>query len=301
MIGGFDRALPRVLVYEGGRVNNPRDPGGKTNKGITQSTYAAWLRSQGRVWGDVYDTTPTEVSAIYRKLYWDIVRGDDLPAGLDFAVFDGGVNSGNSRSVMWLQAALGDVYKGQIDGQLGDKTLQAIADFNDVDTLIENYCSRRLGTLKRLNTWKDFGVGWSARVANVQKTAISWNDTKTVQPVDVTALGGHMKAPVNDNTIKQPPVQQMTAHLATAGGSVVTVATQAGQQIAPLADTFGWVKYVAGGLTLAAIVGGVVVKTIADANDAAQKSTAKAFVDLDADSKGMTVQVEPPPPTQKAA
>jgi len=289
MASDFDRALPRELVYEGGKVDNPRDPGGRTNEGITQATYDAWLRAQGRPSVDVYTIQPVEVSAIYRAYYWDIIRGDQLPSGLNFCVFDGAVNSGCGRSVMWLQTSLGDFYKGQVDGQLGDKTLQAVADFaasspDATDSLIEEYCSRRLGTLKRLRTWGTFGKGWNARIANVQKVAVSWNDVAMQPSVDVRAIGGHMKAPVNDNTIKQPPVQQITTHMATAGGSVATITTTAGQQIAPLADTFAWLKYVAAGLTLVAVVAGIVVKFASDANDAATKAQAKAVVDPDADA-----------------
>ena len=288
----FDRALARVLVYEGGKVDNPKDPGGRTNKGVTQATYNAYRRKGATPAQDVYLIDDNEVSDIYRNAYWNVIQGDKLPPGLDFAVFDGGVNSGNGRSVMWLQAALGDAYKGQIDGQIGDKTLQAIQDHGDVDALIADYCSRRLGTLKRLKTWGEFGAGWHARIANVQKTATTWSDATTTAPVDVTSLGGHMKAVVNDDTLSTPPVQQLTTHLATAGGSAATVASTAAQQITPVADTFAWLKYVAGGLTLVAIAAGIVVKFATDANDAAVKSQAKAEVDPDADANL---------PTQKAA
>ena len=284
-LNDFARSLPRILVYEGGKVDNPKDPGGRTNKGITQATYNAYARSKGwPVTRDVFDIPDADVSAIYETMYWDTIQGDKLPPGLDFAVFDGAVNSGCGRSVMWLQAALGDAYKGQIDGQIGDKTLQAIADFGGTDALIADYCSRRLGTLKRLKTWSTFGAGWHARIANVQKTATTWSDATTTAPVDVTSLGGHNKAVVNADTIATPPVQQLTTHLATAGGSAATVASTAAQQITPVADTFAWLKYVAGGLTLVAIAAGIVVKFATDANDAAVKSQAKATVDPDADA-----------------
>lgn len=296
MASDFDRALSRVLVYEGGRSDNPHDPGGRTNAGVTQRTYDAYRRSKGLPLQDVYLITSEERADIYRTLYWDVIKGDKLPSGLNFAVFDGAVNSGNGRSGEWLQAALGDFYKGQIDGQIGDKTLQAVEDYvaaepGGVNDLIEEYCSRRLGTLKRLSAWKYFGVGWSARIANVQKTAVSWHDANTVAPVDVTTVGGHNKAVVNDTTIKAPPVQQITAHLATAGGSAATAATSAGQQLTPLADTFAWLKYVCAGLTILAVVAGIVVKIINDSNADAQKSQAKALVDPDADAGLLSVAV----------
>ena len=291
--GEFDRALPRVLVYEGGKVDDPRDPGGRTAYGVTQRTYNAYRRAHALTQQDVYLITPAERSDIYKGMYWDRVDGDMLPAGLDFAVFDAGVNSGTGQAVKWLQASLGSSYTGMIDGQIGDKTLQAVTDHGDVSGLIEEYCSRRLGTLKRLDTWHIYGAGWHARIANVQKIAVEWanatpNAALLVQPVDVTPLQGHRKAPVADN-IADPPVSTITTHVTTAAGSIGTVAASSAQQLTPLADTFGWIKYVAGGLTIAGVVAGITLKIINDANDAAKAGTAKASVNPDADANMVPV------------
>ena len=147
----FTKALSRVLVYEGGKVDDPEDPGGRTNKGITQATFNAFLRSHDAATRDVYGITDAEVSTIYKGEYWDRVRGDELPVGVDLCVFDAAVNSGVGRSIKWLQQSLGDHYAGQIDGVLGNKTVQAVEDFGDSDALIEEFCARRLGTLKRLS------------------------------------------------------------------------------------------------------------------------------------------------------
>ncbi len=58
----FAKALPRILVYEGGQVDDPRDPGGRTNKGITQATFNVYLRAHGMQPEDVYRITDAEVS-----------------------------------------------------------------------------------------------------------------------------------------------------------------------------------------------------------------------------------------------
>lgn len=284
----FDRSLARVLVYEGGRVDDKRDPGGRTNKGVTQSTYDSYLRTHNRPLTDVWGIPDADVAGVY-KIYWDQVRGDELPAGLNFAVFDAAVNSGAGRAGEWLQAALGSAYVGILDGLIGEKTIQAVIAFGDADTLIEEFCSRRLGTLKRLRTWPVYGRGWSARIANGQKIALSWRDDAAVPVVVVSAIGGHSKAPVNDGTIKAPPVQQITAHLATAGGSTATAAASVAQQFTPIQDTFAWLKYVCAGLTMLAVVLGVVVKIITDANSDAKLSQAHATVDPDADADLPTV------------
>ena len=125
-------------------------------------------------------------------------------------MFDGGVNSGPSHSIIWLQQSLGDDYTGAVDGRLGSKTMQAIQDHGDVDGLIEAYCSHRLATLEHLKTWDEFGKGWHARIANCQKTADAWADgSDAPHPVDVTDAGGHHKAPIAGN-IKPVPVSQIS-------------------------------------------------------------------------------------------
>jgi lysozyme family protein len=118
---GFVRAMPRILAHEGGKVDDPQDPGGRTNQGVTQAVYTAYRARLGTTAKDVWEMRPEERDAIYRKQYWDAVNADDLPAGLDYVVFDGAVNSGVSRSAKWLQQALGVAP----DGHIGVVTIAA--------------------------------------------------------------------------------------------------------------------------------------------------------------------------------
>ena len=93
MEANFFKSLEMVLHHEGGFVDHPEDPGGATNKGITHKTYADFL---GRPLEDVSElkNIPEEhVQQIYKNGYWDKVRGDELPGGVDFCVFDWAVNS----------------------------------------------------------------------------------------------------------------------------------------------------------------------------------------------------------------
>lgn len=302
MQDNFQRALARVLVYEGGRANNPADPGGKTNQGITQRTYNAWLRNQNKLPLDVYNIPDAARDAIYKTEYWDQVRGDDLPMGLDLVVFDAAVNSGPGQAIKWLQACLIGV---DVDGTLGTKTLDAIAACKGdgaMDDLIQSYCAHRLATLQHLKTWPVFGVGWHARIANVMKTALAWLDqaSEPAKP-DLSAAGGASKA--NVTTIKPPVISQVTAHMSTAATGAGTIAAQAAQQIQPVADTFAWVKYVLGGLTLVGVAAGLVALFATKAHDAAAAGTATATVDLEADSKVPLIVDTPPPAgiTQKKA
>ena len=102
----FERALPLVLKHEGGYVDHPNDPGGATNLGVTIGTLSSWL-GRPATKAEVKALTRATVAPIYRKNYWAAIRGDELPAGLDYAVFDFAVNSGPKRAAMALQRAVG--------------------------------------------------------------------------------------------------------------------------------------------------------------------------------------------------
>lgn len=167
---GFARSLPPVLVYEGGKVDDPRDPGGRTNQGIIQRVYNAWRKAHGQSPADVYDMTNAERDAIYRSQFWDAVQGDKLPDGVDFVTFDGAVNSGPVQSIKWLQRALGV----NADGQLGAVTFAALAANTNHAALVDAIVDRREAFLKALKTFKTFGKGWMARTAKVRKLGKAW-------------------------------------------------------------------------------------------------------------------------------
>jgi len=164
-MSNFDACLALILKSEGGYVNNKADPGGMTNLGVTKRTYETYV-------GHPVDEetmrglTPDDVSPLYKKMYWDAVRGDDLPDGLDYCLFDLAVNSGVSRAAKFLQAACGVAQ----DGNIGPATLAAVATFHprDLSTAI---CEKRLAFLQALPTWNTFGKGWNKRVAEVEETA----------------------------------------------------------------------------------------------------------------------------------
>lgn len=168
MQDNFPAALALVLQSEGGFVNDPHDPGGATNKGVTQRVYDAYRRYMNLPVGSVKFITTAEVSSIYRRQYWDAIRGDDLPAGVDYATFDEAVNSGPLRAIGDLQRALGV----KADGQIGLVTLTALRNSNAKAT-ITIMASLRLGFLRKLSNWRYFGNGWSNRVAAVKAAALA--------------------------------------------------------------------------------------------------------------------------------
>ena len=162
----FDQALPLVLVHEGGYVNHPKDPGGATMKGVTQATYDGWRAKQGLSVQPVRNITSEEVSAIYRRDYWDKVKGDDLPAGVGYAVFDFAVNSGVRRASRFLQKVVGVAQ----DGVIGPATIAAVKALPPA-TVIDRLCDDRMAFLRGLGTFSTFGKGWTRRVTDVRSHA----------------------------------------------------------------------------------------------------------------------------------
>ncbi len=269
----FQRALPRVLAHEGKYVNDPQDPGGATNFGVTFRVYDAYRTRKGLPTRDVRDIENREVSEIYRLQYWDAVKGDELPPGLDYVLFDGAVNSGPSQSIKWLQRALGNV---PIDGQMGQATLAAVTEFGNAAVLVDRVCDRRMAFLQALKIWPRFGKGWTSRVDNVREVGKSW----------ARGLGG---VPIPGNTkptgkgrisdAKKPPGKG--AADATTGGGIVTggigtALETARQQLEALADAVPWAGKAVAVLVIAGIaltVGGMVYRWYA-ARKAAQLADA---------------------------
>ena len=162
----FEEALEHVLKHEGGFVNHKLDKGGITNLGVTIAVWEEWIGRESSE-DEMRNLKPEDVAPLYKKMYWDRVKGDDLPSGVNYCVFDAAVNSGTGRAAKWLQEAVGAVP----DGAIGAKTLAKVA-AHDADSLVNAYCDVRLNFLKSLKTFDTFGKGWSRRVEGVRQTAL---------------------------------------------------------------------------------------------------------------------------------
>ena len=160
----YPQALKQVLKYEGGYVDHPKDPGGPTNKGVTQAVYDTWRKSKDLATQSVRNISDSEVAAIYKNLYWDRISGDYLPSGVDFAVFDYAVNSGVSRASRTLQSIVGVTQ----DGVIGPETIEAAKTY--VAMAVTN---KRLAFMQSLSIWSTFGKGWSARIADVKAQIVA--------------------------------------------------------------------------------------------------------------------------------
>ena len=142
----FDACLAFTLREEGGYVDDPADPGGATNMGITLATYRQWSDNPELGSAQVQAMTERTARAIYRSLYWNPLRADALPAGVDLSVFDMGVNAGIWGSARLLQRALGFTGE-QVDGCIGPETLSAAAKC-DPRTLVDDLAGPPGGVLQ---------------------------------------------------------------------------------------------------------------------------------------------------------
>ena len=166
MNGNFDKCLEIILHHEGGYVNHPKDPGGETNLGVTKRVYESFGGTK-----DMKELTVEDVTPIYKKNYWDKLKGDEVPAGLDLCLFDFGVNAGPGRSAKYLQTMIGTV----ADGGIGPNTLRALdtyIDANGVETAIKEFQKARQSYYESLSTFDTFGRGWTRRVDETTETAL---------------------------------------------------------------------------------------------------------------------------------
>ena len=163
----WDNCFQMVLKHEGGFVNNPKDPGGMTNLGVTKAAWEAyWKRTSSEA--EMRSLTPNIVKPFYKSMYWDKIKGDQLPAGVDYATYDFAVNSGVGRAAKYLQQIAGVT----ADGAIGPKSIEAIK-AGDPGQTVDALCDMRLDFLKRLPTFETFGKGWIRRVAEVKEKASS--------------------------------------------------------------------------------------------------------------------------------
>lgn len=165
----FPEALAHTLKFEGGWANHPHDPGGATMKGITQKTYAHYL-GRDVAHDELRDIPDEHLADIYRKRYWDACHCDDLPDGLDLAVFDMAVNTGPAQAARLLQRLVGAL----ADGAIGSKTIGAVNDYvasHGLHALIEAYTEARHNFYRMLPTYVHFGEGWRKRADSVAHIA----------------------------------------------------------------------------------------------------------------------------------
>jgi lysozyme family protein len=175
MKDNFEQCFALVLKTEGGFQDDPHDLGnvladgrpGCTNMGVTQATWEAWVGHMV-THADMGALTPNDVLPLYKKNFWDGCNCDDMPYGLDYALYDLAVNSGVRRAIRFLQQVLGVTD----DGVVGPATMAAINGGDDRD-LIRKLCDKRLNFLRGIPSWSRYSTTWGDRIASVEKTSLS--------------------------------------------------------------------------------------------------------------------------------
>jgi lysozyme family protein len=213
----FDICLKHTLAWEGQWSNHPKDKGGATMRGVIQRVYDGYRERKGLPKRTVRNITESELREIYRVNYWDQIRGDELPPGLDLAVFDFAVNSGPARSAKYLQKAL----KLNADGSIGPATLAACAGCDHAET-IRAIMKERKKFLKGLSDYRYFGKGWSRRVAGIEPAALAMVGATSpkapaVPLADPDKQSESQARAINEVKPAPPSIVAGTSTIATAG------------------------------------------------------------------------------------
>lgn len=161
-VARYPAAYQFTLQFEGGYVDDPDDPGGCTNKGITIGTLTAWRQDSGVTCQDVKNLSPTEAALIYATNYWAPVWGNKMDVGINTQVWDFGVNAGPHRAIETLQGIVGS----PADGVMGPNTLSAVDGFiddNGIDPLLSSFHDSRQRYYESLSTFSKYGNGWTRR------------------------------------------------------------------------------------------------------------------------------------------
>ena len=163
----FTPELAEELLFEGGFVDDPADPGGATDFGITLATLSHWEGRQATL-SELTGMSDATKAAIYRSLFWQPIQGDALPSGVDLVVFDMAVNGGPGRAARMLQGCVG----AKADGMVGPITLKAVSAVPSA-SLIASYSHERTLFYQTLPGFARFGDGWLSRVDKCEQKALA--------------------------------------------------------------------------------------------------------------------------------
>lgn len=128
-MANFNLFFDKLLLHEGGFVNNKNDKGGATNLGVTIATWQAQgYDKDGNGTIDVNDLkkiNKEDARYIAKKLYWDKVLGDKINnQSIAEFIFDWAYNSGPKTAILKLQHILGPTVSN--DGVIGNQTINAL-------------------------------------------------------------------------------------------------------------------------------------------------------------------------------
>lgn len=150
-MGTFTKLIERILGHEGGYVNDPADPGGETNWGISKRSYPSL---------NIKSLTRNDAINIYHKDFWLPLQADRFHDGIAYQLLDSAVNSGIGQTIRFLQRAAGVAD----DGVAGPVTLAAVAKLSESDGIML-FIAERISFMTKLKNWPNHGKGWMVRMA----------------------------------------------------------------------------------------------------------------------------------------
>lgn len=169
----FAYAVKFVLSKEGGFSDDPLDPGGATNFGISLKFYRDAIKKDATI-QDIQNLTEYDASLICKQWFWDLYHCDDMPPAIGLIVFDMAVNQGPYMAISSLQRAVG-LQGSNIDGLFGPATKIRLNTIyaQDGASLINRLCAIRAYTYA-LNDgqFKRFGLGWMQRTMEAHQYAL---------------------------------------------------------------------------------------------------------------------------------
>jgi lysozyme family protein len=192
----FDKAFKLVVGHEGGLSLDPRDRGnwttGVINKGTLRGTkYGVSAMTYPNV--DIQNLTIEQAKEIYYRDFWGKIKGDLLPSGLDYLLFDIAINHGTRDAGVFIQRAVGATP----DGAIGPQTLGRINARSTREMIISVNVERAFD-YGNIGTFITYGRGWSRR--NIESTLTALEMISASEPPldpskadvsqDDTILGG---------------------------------------------------------------------------------------------------------------
>lgn len=185
--GNFDPCFNFTIGEEGRYSDTPRDPGNWSSGrvgigtmigtcwGISAPTLIAWMGDNAHlVTPDYMRALPIETAKdIYKKNYWDAMRCDELPVGIDLAVWDFGVNAGPAHSIAELLETMGLSPTATLD----DTVINSLPNCKASD-LINDLIDYHDWYYHRNRLFSVFGAEWLARQERLKKAALAMAEEK---------------------------------------------------------------------------------------------------------------------------
>lgn len=221
--GVFETALAHVLKMEGGYSDDPYDPGGPTNHGITLKVFADFngrtldAASRSGLTAELKSIRMEVVRSIYERRYWQPAQCAAMAPGLALMHFDAAVNHGVGTAIRSLQEAA----QTSVDGEIGPLTRAAIAARDPVD-ILERYAAVRERRYRALPHFWRFGRGWLNRVAATRRAALALASRNNAMPAQTKPTTQNQGDTDMTETTAMTGEPKWWGHSLTVWGAIVT-------------------------------------------------------------------------------